>query len=343
MRTLRRVARLVLALVVMMTTSVGCAGQAGTASDAEFFKGKTVTMVVPHGAGGGMDTYARMVAPYLGKYLGATVVIDNASGAGGLVGRNKIYQAKPDGLTIGFTLLNGAILAEWAELDGVQYKTEDFRMIGKIYSEANVMVVSAKSKFKTIDDVIKAGKIRAGFSGVGSDDYYGMHLAAKALGFDIDAITGFAGAKEANLAVVKGEVEAVQGTYGTMSPLIESGDVIPVLVYHDARIPELPNVPTALEKVPAANKKTMEGFVDLMKLERIMFAPPKLPDGKLQVLRDALAKALKDPEFTADSVKNKRPVSYASGEDVEKMMKTLVEVKSILKPQVIELTKKSQG
>jgi tripartite-type tricarboxylate transporter receptor subunit TctC len=284
-----------------------------------------------------------MLAPYIGKYLGATVVVDNASGAGGLVGRNKIYSAKTDGLTIGFTLINGALLAQWAELQGVSYEVEKFRFIGKVYSEPNVMLVSAKSPYKTIEDVIKAKKIRAGFSGVGSDDYYGMHLAAKGLGFEVEAITGFDGAKEANLSAVKGEVSAVQGTYGTMRAQIESKDLIPVLVYADKRIPELPDVPTALEKTSAEQKKVIEGFIKLLELERIVFAPPGLPDGKLEVYREVLKKALEDPELKAESEKNKRPFVYFSGQDVEKMLLTVEDVKGILKPVVLELAKKSQG
>ena len=168
MRAFKRLVLVGLVLTLVLGLLPGCGGAAGT-SDLDSFKGKVVTIVTPHGAGGGFDIYARMIAPYLQKYLPeSTVVVDNITGAGGLLGRNKVFTAKPDGLTLGFSTGTGMLFAEWAGQEGVQYKMDQFTLLGRIFTEPHVMVVSAAKAPRTLQDVVKAGKITMGFSGVGS-------------------------------------------------------------------------------------------------------------------------------------------------------------------------------
>lgn len=187
----------------------GATGCSGFGNDLAFFRGKTVTIIVPHGPGG-MDTYARSIAPYLQKYLpGSKVVVRNVPEGGGITGRNQIYAAAPDGLTLGLTTNAGALLAEWAEQPGVQYKTAEFSYIGRINTEAHLMVVSPLTGFASLDDIVRAGRISMGFSGVGSDDYYVALVTARLLGYEVESHTEFSGINDASLSCVKGEVEAI--------------------------------------------------------------------------------------------------------------------------------------
>ncbi len=328
-----------LLMVLVLVVAVGCAQGAG-GDDAGFFKGKTITLVVPHGAGGGFDIYARMIASYLQKYVeGSTVIVENESGAGGILGRNKVYTAKPDGLTIGFTTGTGMLFAEWAEKEGVQYKTAEFSMLGRIYTEPHVMVVSTKSKFTSLKDIISAKKMTMGFSGVGSDDYYVALITAKALGFQLDPITGYTGSNEANLSAAKGEVDSVQTTYGSIKALIDNKSVVPVVVYSEKRIPELPDVPAIAELTTGDSLKTMQAIIGMFELDRIMMAPPKMAAGRLQVLTDALDKAMADPEFKASSDKLKRPTLYLNSSQTLKLLDSIKAVQTQLAPIVKQVGK----
>ncbi len=328
-----------LLMVLVLAALVGCGSPAG-ADDAGFFKGKTITVVVPHGAGGGMDTYARMITPYLQKYLeGSTIVVENESGAGGILGRNKVFTAKPDGLTLGFTTGTGMLFAEWAEKEGVQYKTAEFSMLGRIYTEPHVMVVSAKSKFASLKDIISAKKMTMGFSGVGSDDYYVALISAKTLGFELDPITGYTGSNEANLSAVKGEVDSVQTTYGSLKALIDAKSVIPVVVFGEKRIAELPDVPAITELTTGDSLKTMQAIIGMFELDRIMMAPPKMTVGRVKVLRDALDKAMADPEFKANSDKLKRPTLYLNSDQTLKLLENIKAVQGQLAPIVKQVGK----
>lgn len=340
MRSLKRMVLVVLVLAFVIGTMPGCTGAGSTASDLEFFKGKTVTLVTPHGAGGGFDVYARMIAQYLPKYLAdATVVVDNVTGAGGLQGRNKVFTAKPDGLTLGFSSGTGMIFAEWAAKEGVQYKMAEFSYLGRVFTEPHVMAVSAKKPYRSLDDVIKAKKITMGFSGVGSDDYYVAQIMAKAMGFTLEPITGYTGATEANLSCAKGEVDAIQLTYGTASAMIASGDIIPVLVYSSKRIKELPNVPATEELAKGDALKVMQAVNGGFELDRIVFAPPNMPAARLKTLRDALDKTMIDPEFMANSEKLKRPTLYVNGDEALKMLANLKTVEATLRPLIVEIGK----
>lgn len=351
MTGMKRILLVALALVFVVATVPGCGGtptaapvattapKAATATpaaaDVEFFKGKVVTIVTPHGAGGGFDIYARMIAPFLQKYLpDSTVVVDNVTGAGGLQGRNKVFTAKPDGVTLGFSTGTGMLFAEWAGAEGVEYKVDQFTYLGRIFTEPHVMVVSAAKPYKTLADVIKAKKITMGFSGVGSDDYYVAQIMAKAMGFALDPVTGYTGANEANLSCVKGEVDSVQLTYGTAKALIDAKSVIPIVVYSQKRIAELPDVPTALELTTGDAQKTMTAVSAAFELDRVLFAPPGMAAARTKTLRDAVAKAMADPEFIATSEKAKRPVIFLTGDETMKLLANIQAAADQLKPQV---------
>lgn len=347
---MKRFLMLALVLAFVVATVPGCGGTptaapvaptaTSTAADVDFFNGKVVTIVTPHGAGGGFDIYARMIAPFVQKYLpGSTVVVDNVTGAGGLQGRNKVFSAKADGLTLGFSTGTGMLFAEWAGAEGVAYKVDQFTYLGRIFTEPHVMAVSALKPYKTLDDVIKAKKITMGFSGVGSDDYYVAQIMAKAMGFTLDPITGYTGANEANLACVKGEVDSIQLTYGTASTLIGSKDIIPVVVYSEKRIAELPNVPSIIELTTGDAQKTMKAVAAAFELDRVLFAPPGMSAERTKTLRDAVNKAMADPEFKATSEKAKRPTLFLTGEELVKVLANIQAVQDQLKPQVLAIGK----
>lgn len=336
MKKIRGFINWILVISVLSITLVGCGSSPVGNSDAAYFNGKTVTIIVPHGAGGGFDTYARLIAPYLQKYLpGSTVVVQNMPDQGGSVGRNQIYTAKPDGLTIGLTDGMGTLYSEWAGEQGVNYKTFDFSWVGRIYSEPHVMAVSTKSPYKTIEDVIKAGKLTMGFSGVGgSGDYYNAGVIAKLLGYQLEPKTDYKSSKESNLACVKGDVESIQISYGSIKSLLDAKTVVPILVFNDKRIPELPDVPTVLEKFTGDNLKIVQTLVGVYELDRVVIAPPGMPAGRLQALRDALDKAVTDPDFLAASKKMDRPIQYISGSEIVKLLDNIKAAQDVIKPLI---------
>ncbi len=328
--------------VVLVTLLSMIAGCAGSNSDLDFFHGKTVTIIVPHGPGG-MDTYARAIAPYLQKYLpGSKVEVKNVPESGGITGRNQVYAAPPDGLTLGFTTGAGALLAEWAGQPSVQYKTAEFSYLGRINAEAHVLVVSPKTGFTNLDDIIRAGKISMGFPGVGSDDFYIAQITARLLGFQVEAHTEYVGTNDASLACVKNEVDAIQFSVSSVQSQIDAQTVIPIVSFSDASPSALPKVPTIFESIPPDKKTLMQTLVQIYALERIMFAPPNMPAARLQALRDALDQAIADPEFQQNMIKIQRPVDYLTGAETTLLLENILSNEDHIKPLVVEIAQGSR-
>jgi len=328
--------------VVLTILLAGATSCAGPINDLDFFRGKTVTIIVPHGEGG-MDTYARMIAPYLQKYLpGSKVEVQNVPEGGGITGRNQIYAAQPDGLTLGFTTGAGALLAEWAGQSGVQYKTAEFSYIGRINVEAHIMVVSPKTGFTNLNDIIRAKKISMGFAGVGSDDYYVALIAARLLGYQAEARTEFVGINDASLACVRGDVDAILFSDSSVHSQIEAQTVIPVVSFSEARSSDHPNVPTIYEVIPEDRRALMQTLIQIYALERTMIAPPNMPASRLKTLRDALDKVMAEPEFQENMAKIKRPVNYLTGAETDKLLKNIMLNEAQIKPLVFEIAQSSR-
>ncbi len=236
-------------LVVLLTCAA--AGCVRADPDLAFFRGKTVTIIVPNGPGG-MDTYARAITPYLQKQLpGSKVVVENVIGDSSITGRNQVYEALPDGLTLGFATSAGTLLAQWSGQPNVRYKTAEFSFVGRVNAEAHIMVVSPKCGFANLSDIIHAGSVRMGFAGRASDDFYVATVTAGILGYRVDARTNYLSSLDAGLACVKGEVDAILFADASVHPLIDTRTVLPVAVFSDARLPALPDVPTVFESLPA--------------------------------------------------------------------------------------------
>lgn len=297
-------------------------GFCNSSSEIDFYKGKTIILSTPHGAGGGFDTYCRLIAPILEKYLpGSSVVVENVSGGGGIIGRNKLYKAEPDGLVIGLETVTGMMFAEIAGMEGVRYKTNDFIYLGRVSTEPHIIAVSAKSPYKKLEDMV--GKtVKFAFSGVGSDDYYAAIIIGNATGIDIKVIAGYKGSSEASLAVAKGESEAVATTFGSLLPLIKSNDMVPIVQISENRSEILPEVPAVFEVIQDVDtRKFVTTLINLFELDRVLLAPPGLSESKTIILREAIAKVFSDEEFIANAQKSNRVIVYLDGESVNNKVK----------------------
>ncbi len=291
-------------------------------SDIDFFKGKTVTYIVSTKTGGGYDTYGRLIARYLQKYLpGSRVIVKNVPGAGHIIGANTIYQAEPDGLTIG-TFNTGLIYSQIIGQEGIQFDLNKFSWIGKANSETRVFVVGAKTPYKTFKEIMDSkAPIKMPSSGVGSEDHNETLILASALPAKFQPIPGYQG-KEAEMAILRGEVPAVLGSYTGLSGLIAAKEGRVLMQYGSEHgIPELKSVPhiNSIEVTPKG--KSLINLVNSIDIiGRLTAAPPGMPAGRLQVLRDAYRKALTDPELIKDAKKYHLDLDPAYGDDVQKLV-----------------------
>ncbi len=292
--------------------------------DFAFFNGKTVTYVVATSAGGGYDTYARTITPFIQKYLpGSTVIVKNSPGAGHIIGANEVYLAKPDGLTFG-TFNTALIFSQLVGAQGIQFDLAKLSWIAKLSSDNRVLLIGAKTPYKTFDDAVKASQttpIVLSSAGVSSASNIDALLLQQAMGMKVKMIAGYTG-NDSDLAILRGEVEGEVGSYSSLAHFVDSGDARILLQIGAQKDPALAGVPL-LKDIASANRKAI---ADLLLVDasigRLVAGPPGMPEARRQALIQAFQKATKDPEYLANMQKAKLPVDPAFGDDVATLIKS---------------------
>lgn len=296
------------------------AGDGGAGADAEqsCYEGERVTFMVPFSPGGGYDTIARGIAPYLEDELGATVVVENVTGAGGLVAANELYNAEPDGLTFGIFAAQGIVGAALAGAEGVNFDAEQFTYVARLAEDARVLLTAGSSDLQSIDDALAADALQYATAGVGAADHVDANVLPVVLGIEdkVQIVSGFEGSSETELAVASGQVELGSGTLGTRLGGIEAGDQRALLLMGRERAEELPDVPALLE-LDIENTDLAEAYIGLQEVGRSIFAPPGVEDSCLEQLQTGLQNVLENEDFQAeigDSVDV--PFEYTAGDEL---------------------------
>jgi len=322
-------------LLIFIFLSTTICGSTQQTSAIDFFKGKNIDFIVPYSPGGGFDTYARLLAPIIPKYIpGVTVVVRNVPGAGSVIGTNTVYLAKPDGLTIAIINVPAVVFHQVGESEGVKFDLEKFSWLARVTSEAHILAMNGKGEIQSIEDLKKTEKtIKLGLTGVGSDDYFGAIVLFNALGVSMNPIAGYGGQAEAFLAVMRGEVDGTQSTYSSTRSLLESKELVPILQMANEK-DMIEGIPNAIDILEGKDRDLVVAITNIFALDRSITATPGIPEDRLKVLRDAIYNSLNDPEFLATCEKAKRPVSAIEGSVVQELIKDTMsqagEMKTIL-------------
>jgi len=307
----------VVALILTLTTALY-----GATPDYDFYKGKTLTYIVATKPGGGYDAYARLIGKYLHKFIpGSTVIIKNVPGAGHIIGANETYFAKPDGLTIG-TFNTGLIYSQIVGMEGIRFDLAKYSWVGKASSEHRVLIVSIKSPYKSVKDIIESKEpIKMASAGVGTASSNETLILAEALGAPLKVIHGYAG-REGEMAMMRGEVVGTVGSYTGLISFIKAKECRVLLQIAGKKNKDLPDVPLGSElKVSDKGKKLISLVAATAELGRFTAAPPNVPAGRLAVLIDAYKKTFSDPEFLKDAEKMGADIDPDFGEEVAKLVK----------------------
>ncbi len=293
-------------------------------ADVAFYNGKTVTFVVATSAGGGYDTYARQIAPYIQKYLpGSTVIVKNSPGAGHIIGANEVYAAKPDGLTFG-TFNTALIFSQIVGAQGIQFDLTKFTWIAKMASDNRVLLVGAKSPYNTFDDAVKASQTKPivlSSAGVASASNIDALLLQQAMGLKIKMIAGYTG-NDSDMAILRGEVEGEVGSASSLAHFVDTGDGRIILQIGLKKDPTLGSAPLLSDIAPANKKAIADLLLVDASIGRLVAAPPGVPEARRLALVQAFQKAMADPEYLANMQKAKLPVDPAFGDDVGNLIKS---------------------
>ena len=230
---------------IVSISAAGIGGQDGHAEDAaEFYKGKTLRIILGVGVGGGFEAYANMLAPYIAKALGATVVVESVPGAGQLIAINRIYAAPPDGLNI--LLLNGtpAALGQILGQDNARYDLTKMEHLGIVNASPWMWLAGPKSGIRTARDAMKPGrKVLWGGTGPTGGLADGASITCEALHLDCKVIIGYKASSDTVLAIERGELDCIYVSDSSAVHYVESKRLDAVAAVARQRSKLLPDVP----------------------------------------------------------------------------------------------------
>ncbi len=288
----------------------GLLGGACVATADDFYKGKSINLVVSTDAGTGYDLYARTIARHWPRHIPGTpsINVQNMSGAGGLTATNLFYNvSSKDGLTLGlvqstvpFESFLGNRLASFDPLK--------FNWIGTPGQETSTVIVWHKVPVKTIDEARQRGLTLAATGGASTPAFY-ARVFTELLGVPIKLIVGYKSQSDAFLGMERGENEGSAGTYystlkANKADWLSTGQLRILLQYGNAPNPELKGVPFALDLITKPNDRLLMEIASApLALGRPLLAPPGVPADRIAVLRRSLDETFKDPAYLADCEK----------------------------------------
>ena len=312
----------------------------------DFYQGKTIRFVVGFSAGGGFDTYTRLIARHFGKHVpgNPTTVVENKTGAGSLVAANYIYnQADPDGLTIG-NWIGPLVLQQVLGNKAAKFDGRKFGWLGVPSADSGVCALTKASGIKTAEDWFSSKRpIKIGATGPGSTTDDVPKLVKAAIGLPIQMVEGYSGTAKIRLAAESGEVDggcwAWQSIKPTWAKGIESEQVRVVIQSMLQSHPELKHVPLASKY--AKNDEARELLIvangPYGVLARPYSIPPGTPRDRLEVLQKAFVETLRDPELLAEAKKSKLEIDPVDGPTVAKLMADLYSLKPATQEKLKEI------
>jgi tripartite-type tricarboxylate transporter receptor subunit TctC len=302
------------ALVLVLASAVALEAQV----DCRSMSDKTIRWIVPNAPGGGYDTYSRLLEPFFEKELGAEIVVENLSGAGGIIAARTLARAAPDGLTLGILNGPGLLVTALAGETEVPRPAEDFTILARVARSQHVWAAGSDSPLHSIEAVLRAGETRRlvfGVREVGGVAFVSIALTTALLDLDVSIVAGFGGSRDAALAVMRGDVDLVVYSYDSIRDAIRSGDLVPILQVSDAalsRDPELAGVPVlggkngvAAQRATARGMTVEEAIANASAVSavigagRLIAAPRGLPEDVFACLEEKLHRVLTSPEFRA--------------------------------------------
>jgi tripartite-type tricarboxylate transporter receptor subunit TctC len=315
-------------LLLMLAAALALNRATGHAQD--FYKGKTIRIVVATTPGGGFDAYSRMIARHMGKHIpgNPSLVIENMPGAAFLIGTNYLYrQAKPDGLTMG-NWIGNLVVHQVIGKPGVEFDARKFEYIGAPVKNHDTCVMSKASGIDSAQKWLSSPTpVKMGATPPGSSPYDNVAILKEAIGVPVQIVSGYKGTAEIRLAVAANEVSGICGlawasTKVTWRKELESADIKVVLQNAAEPHPELRDVATAVSfaKTDFGRKLLQLGLHDVGAITYIYSFPPGTPRERTEILRRAFQETMKDAEFVAEAKKGNFELGPVSGEELERIV-----------------------
>ena len=315
---------------VILAATVAVSGPAQ--AQADFYKGKTIELIISTGVGGGLDANARLVARHLGKHIPGNphIVPKNMPGAGHVRAANYIFNNAPkDGTTLG-TLIPAFVMAQvLGRTENIQFDAAKMQWLASTSASNSTVYVAKSTGVNTVDDA-KKKEVLMGGTGAGSYTTLYPIIMNHILGTKFKIVSGYTSTNEIGLAMERGEVQGRAGnnfnSLKSENPELLKENKISILAQVGLeRDPEFKSVPLLLEFAKNdEERQVLKLFSADVVIGRPFLTTPGVPAERVAILRKAFADVVKDPEFVKEAARNHIDVELIEGEKVQKIVEDLV-------------------
>lgn len=330
-----------------LSTLVGAG--AGLADDvADFYKSKTVQVIVGYGPGGGNDVYARLLARHIGRYIPGqpNVIVQNMPGAGSLRAANYLYNVAPkDGTTFGTFARTLPLAGVLGGSSTIQFDPRKFVWLGSSSSykdDAYILFVKPDAPAASIEAARNAGGAPLVLSGTAEGDTSAdvPILLHETLGLNIKLVNGYPDSNALFLSVenkeVDGRVADLSSVRSSRPHWLDKGGMKTLLQYGRAtRHPDFPDVPTARELATSEDNRQLIEIMEISyALTRPYAAPPGIPADRAKALQAAFVAVHKDAQYLEEAEKAKLDISPIGGEEILALIDKMAAMPAALKTRV---------
>lgn len=330
---------------VAATAAALLAAQAAMAqaSAGDFYAGKTITILIGFGSGGGNDQWARLVARHMNKHIPGkpTIIAQNLPGGGGLLAANQLYNISPKDGTVIALINRGIPMEPLLGGQGTQFDALKFNYIGSPDRDTPICVSRTDSPVTTMKELF-AKELIVGATGSGADSAIYPEFMGQFLGMRFKVVKGYKGSNEVRLAMERNEVQGICGsTDSIMNSEIARARKIAVLFQASfTPDPKLKDVPLGAESARSEQERqVLELFFMRASLGRPFIAPPGLPADRVSILRRAFDATMKDAAFNDEAAKQSLAAEPLTGEELA----ANVERAYKMPPDVIKRTAEVMG
>jgi len=341
-------------VLIVLAFAVSFMGARAVLAQADFYKGKTITVYIGTTPGALYDQWGRLLAQHMGKHIPGKpeLIVQNMPGAGHMIAANYVYnRTKPDGLRLIGSIVPTLYFDQLVGRKEAQYDWAKFVWIGSPVQGESQMYMRADTPYKTIEDVRNAKEPpRCGAQGTSDSAYYLPKLFEETIGTKFNLVQGYPGGPEIDLAVERGEIHCRAFTieafmsrepYHTWRKKGFVRNIIQTGKKRDAKLPETPTLWELMDrhKTPEGSRRLATLMLASGTLGRPMMGTPGIPADRVKILRDAFNATVKDTEFLADIDKRQFDLDPVPGEDLERIVKEVMSQP----PDVVARMKKLLG
>jgi tripartite-type tricarboxylate transporter receptor subunit TctC len=311
-------------ILVALTISVPSLGAASAQTLEQFYKGKTLSLIVPNAPGGSFDVYARLVTSHLGRFIpgNPSIIAQNMPGAAGMQAANYLNSIAPKDGTVLSVLVPNITLAQVLGVRSIAYDTRKFGWIGRVIATTATLFTWHTSHTKTIGD-LKTRETLVATTGALSQAEIDSTMLNGVVGTKFKLIRGYKGSGEAALAVERGEAdgslmpwEFIKSAHGDW---LRDGKISLVVRYVRHPIPERPEVPSVWDLAEtAAQRDVINLFLGADEMGQPIATPPGIPRDRLEALRRAFDTMANDPEFMADAARRNLDLRPGRWDELER-------------------------